>query len=85
MDTGVSFWLAGFVLNLSGLHVDDVEGVYVDLPELDATAWNLVAEGDIVARISHCHQDQYRLCHTKHRTFHGFSRVAPSSDFYSTG
>jgi hypothetical protein len=60
MDTGFGPWFPEFILGLSVLLMDGVKRVYGNLPELRATARNLIAEGAVVARINHQQQNQHR-------------------------
>jgi len=60
MDTGFGPRFPEFILSFSILLTDGVESVYRNLPELRATARNLIAEGAVVAHINHQQQNQHR-------------------------
>jgi len=60
MDAGFGPRFSEFILGLSILLTDGVKSVYRNLPELRATARNLMAEGAVVARINHQQQNQHR-------------------------
>jgi hypothetical protein len=60
MDTGFGPRFPEFILGLSVLLMDGVKSVYRNLPELRATARNLIAEGAVVAHINHQQQNQHR-------------------------
>jgi len=59
MDTGFGPRFPDFILGLSVLLTDGVKSVYRNLPELRATARNLIAEGAVVAHINRQQQNQH--------------------------
>ena len=73
MDAGVCLLLSRLVLNLAVFHVDRVERVYGDLPELWATSWNLETKRKIVAYIDKHNRSDDQRRRPRNSTFHGVS------------
>lgn len=67
MDAGVDFLIAWLILNLATFYMDYVEGVDGNLTELRATARNLIAERDIVARPNYSQQNNERQGHVSYK------------------
>jgi hypothetical protein len=82
MDAGVCLLLSRLVLNLAVFHVDRVERVYGDLPELWSTSWNLETKRKIVAYIDKYNRRDDQRRRPRNSTFHGVRYLA--SDGSST-
>ena len=76
MDAGVCLLLSRLVLNFAVFHVDRVERVYGDLPELWSTPWNLETERKIVADIDEHNRRDDQRHRPGNSTFHGVRYLA---------
>ena len=84
MDAGIDFLVAGCVLNLSTLYVDNIKSVDCNLTELQPTAGDLVAKRKIIAYIDQHQQSHHDQARPTNRTFHGFSAVLHWRAIYFT-
>ncbi len=75
MDAGIDFLIAGSVLNLSTLYVDNIQSVDSHLSELRPVPGDLVAERKVIAYIDQPQQSHDDQARPTNRSYHGFSNV----------
>lgn len=84
MNAGIDLLIAGCVLNLSPLYVDNIKSVDRNLSELRSVAGDLVAERKVIASINQHQQSYHDQARPTDRKFHSFPTVIDQRAIYFT-